>query len=128
MRLVYSGDSDHAPPGSDAVERLLTDYFRSQGLDADLLEPGEGSDHAPFAAVGIPIGGLFTGLEPKTEQKQSTYGGTAGAAADPCYHKACDGLDNINLVVLDQMADAAASVVMKLALDTAALERVRPGG
>jgi aminopeptidase S len=127
-RLVYSGDGDHAPPGSDAVEQLLTDHFRSQGLAVGSLEPGEGSDHAPFAAAGIPIGGLFTGLESKTQQEQSTYGGTAGAAADPCYHKACDDLTNINLVALDQMADATASAVMRLALDPAALERARPSG
>jgi hypothetical protein len=48
-RLVYTGDGDHVPPGSKVVEQHLIDYFRTQGLAVDLLEPGEGSDHAAFA-------------------------------------------------------------------------------
>jgi Zn-dependent M28 family amino/carboxypeptidase len=78
-RLVYAGDGDHVPPGSKVVEQHLIDYFRTQGLAVDLLEPGEGSDHAAFADAGIPVGGLFTGT-------------------DPCYHQASDDLTNIDPV------------------------------
>jgi Zn-dependent M28 family amino/carboxypeptidase len=53
-RLVYAGDGDHVPPGSKVVEQHLIDYFRTQGLAVDLLEPGEGSDHAGFADAGFP--------------------------------------------------------------------------
>jgi aminopeptidase S len=128
LRLVYAGDSDHAPPGSEVVEKLLTDYFSSQGLAVGSLEPGEGSDHAPFAAAGIPIGGLFTGVDPKTRSEQATYGGTVGAPADPCYHQACDDLTNLNLVALKQMGDATAHVLMRLALDPAALDEAKAVG
>jgi Zn-dependent M28 family amino/carboxypeptidase len=108
-RLVYAGDGDHVPPGSKVVEQHLIDYFRTQGLAVDLLEPGQGSDHAAFADAGIPVGGLFTG-------------------SDPCYHQACDDLTNIDSVALDQMADAAADAVMRFAQDPAALDRAKASG
>jgi len=49
-------------------------------------------------------------------------GGTAGPA-DPCYHDRCDDLDNLDLGVLDQMADAAATAVATFARDTAPVDR-----
>ena len=57
------------------------------------------------------MGGLFTGAgEPKSDQDRTAFGGDTGAA-DPCYHDRCDDLDNLDLGVLDQMADAAATAV-----------------
>lgn len=43
-----------------------------------------------------------------TEEQAALYGGTAGEPYDPCYHQACDTIENINSVALDQMADAIA--------------------
>jgi aminopeptidase S len=80
------------------------------------MEAGDGSDHAPFAAAGIPVGGLFAGVKPTSQGEQEHHGGMIdAAAADPCYHRACDDLGNLDPVALDQMADAAAHALMRFA-------------
>jgi Zn-dependent M28 family amino/carboxypeptidase len=125
-RLVYDGNDRGAPPGSDVIQQVLTDYLRGQGLAVGTTNLGNGSDHAPFAAAGIPVGGLFTGAgETKSEQEREQFGGTAGEPADSCYHSRCDDLDNLDLTVLDQMADAAAHAVATFAADTTAVDRAR---
>jgi len=48
----------------------------------------------------------------KTPAQAAIYGGTAGIAYDPCYHQACDTFDNVSLIGLDQMSDAAAHAVL----------------
>ena len=51
----------------------------------------------PSSSTGIPAGGLFTGAEVvKTAEQEAIWGGTAGESYDPCYHQACDTIDNIN--------------------------------
>ena len=63
----------------------------------------------PFDQVGIPIGGLFSGAsEVKTEAQAGSFGGTAGAPEDACYHLACDTAANIDRALLEQLARAAA--------------------
>jgi Zn-dependent M28 family amino/carboxypeptidase len=120
-RLVYDGEG--APAGSAAIERLLAGYLRGHGLAVGETSLGSGSDHAPFAAAGIPVGGLFTGAgETKSARERDAFGGTTGPA-DPCYHDRCDDLDNLDLGVLDQMADAAATAVAAFARDTAPVDR-----
>ena len=122
-RLVYDGDAQGAPAGSEVVERVLTSQLRGEGLAVGETAPGNGSDHAPFAAAGIPVGGLFTGAdETKSTEDQTAFGGTGGPA-DPCYHDRCDDLDNLDLEVLDQMADAAATAIATFARDTDPVDR-----
>jgi len=71
------------------------------------------SDYGPFIDAGIPAGGLFTGAEAlKTDAQAAIYGGTAGVALDPCYHKACDTYDNNNEKVLGQMTAATGFTTM----------------
>lgn len=125
-RLVYDGSARGAPPGSQVIQQVLSDYLRGQGLTVGTTSLGGGSDHAPFAAAGIPVGGLFTGAgEPKSQQDQEAFGGTAGQPADPCYHQRCDNLGNLDLTVLDQMADAAAHAVASFARDPGPVDRAR---
>jgi Iap family predicted aminopeptidase len=66
---------------------------------------GGSSDHAPLAAAGIPVNGLYTG---------STERGPRGRPRDPCYHLACDTLENVNRPVLLRMARAAAEALRRL--------------
>jgi len=74
------------------------------------------SDYGPFIQNGIPAGGLFTGAEVvKTPALRTKYKGIANAAFDPCYHQACDSLDNINLQVLTEMSKAVAHALDFLA-------------
>jgi Iap family predicted aminopeptidase len=89
LRGVYS-DAD---PG---IERLLRDLV---GPRAEEEGVGGASDHAPFDRAGIRVGGLFTG---------------AGKPNDPCYHRACDTIGNVDLPVLVEMAKVATEAVERL--------------
>ena len=100
-------------PGVAAdIRGALAGYFRERGLSADESTSGPerrggGSDDASFAQAGIPTVMLYTGAgEAKAEAQAAQFGGAAGKPYDPCYHKACDTLDNIDATVLAQMAEA----------------------
>jgi Iap family predicted aminopeptidase len=66
---------------------------------------GGSSDHTPFEAAGVPVNGLYTG---------STERGPGGRPRDPCYHLACDTIDNVNRPVLLRMARAAAQALRRM--------------
>lgn len=129
VRFVYDGNTDEtppppggAPPGSDVIERVLLDYFDSQGLATEPTAFDGRSDYGPFIAQGIPAGGVFSGAEvPKTPEQVAVYGGVAGEQYDPCYHAECDTLDSMfgfppgfpelagnGALSLDQLSDGAA--------------------
>ncbi len=63
-------------------------------------EPGGDSDYAPFFDYGIPIAMINTG---------------AGGQYDPCYHKACDDINNISWDALTVNTKAAADALGALA-------------
>ena len=136
VRFVYDGDlSDSeplpggAPPGSAAIESLFLDYFTSQGLATEPTAFDGRSDYGPFIEAGIPAGGLFTGAEGiKTTEQAATYGGEAGKQYDPCYHLSCDDIDNVSLLAIDQMSDAAAHATISLAQSTQAINGQRGKG
>jgi Zn-dependent M28 family amino/carboxypeptidase len=122
VRMVYDGDgSDNpgtgpGPVGSDLIESLFNDYFDGRGLAHRSTAFDGRSDYGPFIDAGIPAGGTFSGAEEiKTAEEAQTYGGTAGAAYDPCYHQACDTLANLSLQAFDELSDAAAHAVATLA-------------
>jgi hypothetical protein len=123
VRFVYDGDlSDSpapecgAPAGSAEIEQLFNDYFTSQGLPFAPTEFSGRSDYGPFLCAGIPAGGLFTGAEElKTPEQAAIFGGTAGEQLDPCYHLGCDNIFNLSHRGFEQMADAAAHVLVTLA-------------
>ena len=120
-RFVYDGDGSATPvagpAGSGQIESIFTRYFSSQGLASEPTEFSGRSDYGPFIAVGIPAGGLFSGAEGvKTAEQAARYGGTAGVAYDPCYHEACDDINNVSTKALSEMGDAAAHATATLAL------------
>ena len=144
--FAYDGDNSDAegagpgPFGSAPIEAAFIDYVTGR-----LNVPVEGSDfdgrsdYGPFIAVGIPSGGLFTGAEGiKTPEQAAKWGGTADVAYDPCYHQACDTLDNLDRTALDRNSDALAWVTATYGISTddvngvpsreqrAALRGVRP--
>lgn len=130
VRFVYDGDNSAfpvgpgaaaGPPGSGAIEALFHSHFASKGLASAETAFSGRSDYGPFIAAGvnIPSGGLFTGAEGiKTAQEAAIYGGTAGIPYDPCYHQACDGINNINQQALTEMSDAMAHAIITYAFDT----------
>ncbi|GAB2619172.1 M28 family metallopeptidase [Kocuria himachalensis] len=127
-RFVYDGDTSgggwhddsvEAPAGSEAIEVAFKGYFESVSMAVEEVPLDDGSDHLVFAGAGIPVGGLFTGdTGEKTRQQADRYGGEAGTDYDPCYHSACDDLDNVDLQVLEEMSDATAAVVLGFASST----------
>ncbi|MFE7130278.1 M28 family metallopeptidase [Streptomyces sp. NPDC057638] len=99
-----------------ALEKVFKDYFTGLGVATEIETEGDGrSDHAPFKAVGVPVGGLFTGASrAKTAAQAQKWGGTAGQAFDRCYHSSCDTTANISDTALDRNSDAVAHAVWTL--------------
>jgi Zn-dependent M28 family amino/carboxypeptidase len=91
---VYEGDG--------TIQTALSDAVRDEGLDPVPVDLEGRSDHAPFQEAGIPTGGLFTGADEPAPD---------GKPHDSCYHRACDTVDNVDLAILEKMADALASAV-----------------
>jgi Zn-dependent M28 family amino/carboxypeptidase len=120
VRFVRDGDGSETntrtAPGSGEIERMFHRHFAARGL-ATAPAPFDGrSDYGPFIAVGIPAGGVFSGAEGiKTAAQAALHGGTAGVAYDPCYHRACDDVTNVNTQALAELGDAAAHGVLTLA-------------
>ena len=107
---VYRGEDAR----SRRIERILRTAAEREG-PVDSEEIGGRSDHAPFAAAGVPVGGLYTGAEErKTERQAREHGGQAGRALDPCYHEACDRRSNVDERVLARMARAAGAALLVL--------------
>jgi aminopeptidase S len=122
--FLYDGDnsdgvgSGPGPAGSAQIEQTLADYFSSIGVPTRGTDFDGRSDYGPFIANGIPAGGIFTGAEGrKTAAQVQLWGGTA-AAFDPCYHRACDTITNVNDTALDRNSDAIAYTVWTLAAGT----------
>jgi len=131
--FIYDGDDSDkvgagpGPYGSAQIEKAFADFFAARNLPTEGTDFSGRSDYGPFIAVGIPSGGLFTGAEGvKTEEQAATWGGTAGVAYDPCYHQACDHLGNIDRTMLDNNADAMATVIAGYALSTEDVNGVPP--
>jgi Zn-dependent M28 family amino/carboxypeptidase len=83
---VYDGD----PRIENALRRRLG------GDDAPERDLRGSSDHTPFAGAGIPVGGIFTGL-------------------DDCYHERCDTLRNVDRDVLAESTRALEGALVALA-------------
>jgi Zn-dependent M28 family amino/carboxypeptidase len=119
VRFVYDGDGtlgDAGPPGSDEIEAVFQDFFRSRDQASDPTPFDGRSDYLAFIQAGIPAGGLFSGAEGiKTDREERRYGGTAGRPYDPCYHEACDDISNISGRSLRDLGKAAAHAVLSFA-------------
>jgi Zn-dependent M28 family amino/carboxypeptidase len=115
------------PPGSTAIEDLYESYYTLIDEPYDDTEFSGRSDYQAFIEAGIPSGGLFTGAEVvKTEEQAGIWGGTAGEQFDPCYHEACDTLDNVNRHALEVNSDLIAFAQLTFAYSTEAVNGV-PG-
>jgi Zn-dependent M28 family amino/carboxypeptidase len=133
VRFVYDGDGSAfglpGPAGSDAIEAFFADFYAARGLLSEETQISFRSDYAAFFDFGIPFGGLFSGAEGiKTAQQAADYGGVAGVAYDPCYHRACDTYDNASDEALDVNADAVAAATLHFAMNTSAVNGVEGKG
>lgn len=117
IRAAYDGDGATNSAGSKAITGLFGQALGAAGLQwvAESVG-GPTSDHFAFDQAGIAIGGLFAGATGvKSAEEATQFGGTAGAPEDACYHLACDTVDNIDPVLLEQLARAGAWLVGELA-------------
>jgi aminopeptidase S len=111
--FVYSASGQ--PTGSLEVQQVLESHFTAIGVPTELTQVGGRSDHAAFARAGIATGGLFTGAEViMTSAQAQKWGGVSGRAFDPCYHRSCDTISNINVPALDRNTDAIAHALWTL--------------
>jgi Zn-dependent M28 family amino/carboxypeptidase len=133
--FIYDGDDSDGvgagpgPEGSAEIEEFFERFYEDNGEMFKGTDFSGRSDYGPFIAVGIPAGGLFTGAEvQKTPEEALIWGGTAGDQYDPCYHLACDTVDNISLYALDVNADAVAASTLQFAMNTVTVNGVRGKG
>ncbi len=136
-RFVMDGDdSDHpgtgagpGPAGSGAVEGVLAGYYRSRQIPYETQDLSNiGSDHEPFAAAGIPIGGIDGGtIGLKTIEEAQQFGGRAGQMYDSCYHQSCDDLSNIDRPELRRNTGALAWTIGRFATDVSDVLTQRGG-
>ena len=104
---VFDGDGSSfnlsGPTGSEVIEQIFVDDMTSKGINVTAARFTGGSDYASFMDIlGKPVGGLHTGT---------------GVEQDPCYHQACDTIDNPNPETLTINAKAAAHVLSVLATE-----------
>ena len=131
-RLIYDGDGDafdsKGPKGSDAIESTFKKYFKKQGLAAGPTAFDGRSDYLGFIDAGIPAGGLFTGAEEiKTKKEAKKYGGKAGVAMDPCYHQACDDIDNVSRKAIKQMVPGILDAIGRYSMDLGSIGKGKGG-
>ena len=110
--------------GSRRISQIFRAWFDKENLPWDNSSLSVLSDHLPFLMAGIACGGTFSGSDGlKTAELHDRYermlgrgyGGIGGAPFDPCYHSACDTIDNINSFAYETMVRAAAHALETLA-------------
>ena len=136
--FVYDGDfSNSTPPatapdvnpGAVKIEKEFVDYFTSVGVATEPTAFDGRSDYKPFQDNEVAAGGLFSGAEvAKTAAQVAKWGGTAGVAFDPCYHQACDNINNLDMVGAETLADGGAHVTAVLAEDPNLRQSLNAGG
>ncbi|WP_394251635.1 M20/M25/M40 family metallo-hydrolase [Arthrobacter pityocampae] len=124
-RFVHDGDGSEfggrPPEGSDQIEKVFLDYFSAVELPVEATAFDGGSDYDAFQDAGIAVGGLFAGdIGMKSATEAQEQGGEAGVAHDPCYHRSCDDVDNVDLDLVAEMAAALGHATMAFAQGTPA--------
>jgi Zn-dependent M28 family amino/carboxypeptidase len=133
ITMVYDADQStfeapvDVPTGSEAIEDVYESYYTKMGEPYDDTEFSGRSDYEAFILAGIPSSGLFTGAEEvKTEEQAAIWGGTAGDAFDPCYHQACDTIENLDDHALEVNSDLIAFAMLHFSYSTESVNGV-PG-
>ena len=96
VNLDMVGTPDASPEVYDGAPRIEAALRRHLPRGAGEVRLDGSSDHASFERAGIPVGGIFTGL-------------------DDCYHQRCDTRRNVDLGVLRTSARAARAAIADLA-------------
>lgn len=114
LRLVYAEAG--AADGSAAITDRFASALEDAGLTWEPIDLDGDSDHGPFRVAGIPTGGLFSGgIEPVTDAQAARFRANPGVPADPCSHRPCDTIDNVDVGAATELAGVAATVLLALA-------------
>jgi Zn-dependent M28 family amino/carboxypeptidase len=126
VRFVQSSAATGELPAI-ARRELLAD-IRQRGLAVDERSGGRyGTDDGSFSENSIPTVGLYTGAGgSKSAAEAGSFGGTAGRPYDPCYHRACDTIENINRGVLDENTRALLRALNAVATAAAGTSSIIP--
>jgi aminopeptidase S len=117
-------DADETgPPGSADVARVLVEQLAVAGVTAETTSFDGESDYAAFLDAGIPSGGVLAGdAQGKSDEQAAAWGGRADEDFDPCYHSACDRIDDLDRTAMDHFTDAVAGTVAHFATSTEPLD------
>ncbi|HWD01161.1 MAG TPA: M28 family peptidase [Amycolatopsis sp.] len=108
---VGDDQSETGPPGSAAVAGVLAGQLAATGVKPEIIK-FVGDDETPFVEADIPSGGAENGdAADKPGAQAQAWGGQPGERYDPCYHKSCDRIENVNRVVLGRYLSAIAGTV-----------------
>lgn len=111
-------DEAGAAEGSAEAHDLLRDAVERAGGTPVPVDLTGSSDHRPFTLAGIATAGVFSGaVEQVSDEQAAASGATPGEPADPCYHQACDDLDNVDLTLARLLTAALADVTLRVADD-----------
>jgi hypothetical protein len=151
-RFVYDGDGSATPDSgrSGAVNASSPAISPRAAWRRNPRAFDGRSDYLPFIAAGIPAAACSPRRGHQDRARGGVYGGVTGLAYDPCYHAACDTLNeadqsrtcggsrdaygertvvgNVNRQALDEMADGAAPRHAGLRPDDLGGPRPREGG
>ncbi|KAH3756095.1 M28 family peptidase [Pelomyxa schiedti] len=113
-------------PGTPALQQScaviqdsLEEHFNDSGVPFGYSAYANNSDYGPFVDEGIAANSLQAGAgEVKTTEQRHVFGGIAHAPCDPCYHLACDTMDNVDIDALYIEAKICAQVVHDLARES----------
>ena len=116
--LTEGGPPVRIPEGAAGIERTLVGYLNSTPKKPEDASFDGRSDDQPFAAAGIPAGGLESGSdEIMTEEQARRWGGAAGRPFDPNYHKKSDTVEHIDHTALEILGRGVAFAVGSYAQD-----------
>jgi Zn-dependent M28 family amino/carboxypeptidase len=123
-RYVQGPAPNDDGPAAVARRELMAE-FRERGLSIEERTGTRfGSDDSSFSQKDIPTVGLYTGASgAKSEKQASLFGGTAGRPFDPCYHQACDTIENIDRDVLEQNTQALVRALKAVAITAGASDQ-----
>jgi aminopeptidase Y len=101
------------------ISQLYATFFNSSYTSGTIYHENfvwgqimTGEDQHSFLTYGIPAAGVANGAGSlKTVEEKQRFGGLAKIPYDPCYHKPCDDLDNVNMDLLRVLSKSAAYAV-----------------
>src|SRR6185436_2908647 len=116
LDMVGSSNAVLETYGSGATEAALRRALDARGPAPASSSIGGASDHASFQRAGIEVGGVFTGASERVGAAEARrFGARAGQPADPCYHRACDTLANVDRSMVGRVADVVEAALRSLA-------------